>query len=112
MTAVVVMPPRLSSAELDELAFAARCLGGGGFAARLAERLGRSVEMISRNLPPSLRRLGGRAAERALRAALAVALKTIDHGAPAKAARGSPGLETGTQLVIDSSCVLVSTIVE
>ena len=89
MTAVVVMASRLSSAELDELAFAARCLDGGGFAARLAERLGRSVEAIGRNLPQSLRRLGGRAAERALRAALAVALKTIDHDAPAKAARGA-----------------------
>jgi hypothetical protein len=86
LTSVVVMPARLSSAELDELAFAARCLGGGGFAASLAERLGRSVEMIGRNLPSSLRRLGGQAAERALRAALAVALKTIDHDAPAKSA--------------------------
>ncbi len=89
MTAVLVIPSRLSSAELDELAFAARCLDGGGFAARLAERLGRSVETIGRNLPASLRRLGGRAAERALRAAFVVALKTIDHGAPAKAARGA-----------------------
>jgi hypothetical protein len=34
----------MSSAELDELAFAARCLEGGGFTARLAERLGRGVE--------------------------------------------------------------------
>ena len=57
MTAVVVMPSRLSSAELDELAFAARCLDGGGFAARLADRLGRSVEAFGRSLPPSLRRL-------------------------------------------------------
>jgi hypothetical protein len=89
VTDVVVMPSRLSSAELDELAFAARCLDGGGFAARLAERFGRSVEALGRNLPASLRRLGGRAAERALRAALAVALKTIDHGAPAQAARGA-----------------------
>jgi hypothetical protein len=89
LTAVVAMPSRLSSAELDELAFAARCLDSGGFAARLAERLGRSVESIGRNLPQSLRNLGGRAAERALRAALAVALRTIDHDAPAKAARGA-----------------------
>jgi len=89
VTALVVMPSRLSNAELEELAFAVNCLGGGGFAARLAERLGRGVESLGRNLPQSLRRLGGRAAERALRAALAVALKTIDHGAPAKAARGA-----------------------
>jgi len=34
-----------------KLAFAAHCLDGGGFAARLAERLGRSVETIGRNLP-------------------------------------------------------------
>ena len=87
MTAIVVMPSRLSSAELDELAFAGRCLDGGGFVARLAERLGRSVESIGRGLPQSLRRLGVRAAEHALSAALAVALRTIDHAAPAKAAR-------------------------
>lgn len=89
MTAVVVMPSRLSTAELDELALAVRCLDGGGFAASLAERLGRNIEALGRSLPPSLRRLGGRAAERALRAALAVALRTIDHDAPAKAARGA-----------------------
>jgi len=89
LTAVVVMPSRMSSAELDELAFAARCLEGGGLAARLAERLGRSVESIGGALPASLRRLVGGAAERALRAALAVALKTIDPVTPAKAARGA-----------------------
>jgi hypothetical protein len=89
VTAIVVMPQRLSSAELDELAFAARCLEGGGFTSRLAERLGRSAAALGRSLPASLRRLGARAAERALEGALAVALKTIDHGAPAKAARGA-----------------------
>ena len=89
MTSIVVMPQRLSSAELDELAFAARCLEGGGFAARLADRLGRNVEALGRGLPASLRRLGGRAAERALKTALTVALRTIDHAAPAKAARGA-----------------------
>ena len=88
MTLLVAMPPRLSSVELAELAFAVRCLEGGGFAARLADRLGRRVEAIGRSLPESLRRLGGRAAERALSGALAVALKTIDHGAPPRAARG------------------------
>ncbi len=112
MTAPVVMPSRLSSAELDELAFAARCLDGGGFAARLAERLGRSVESIGRNLPQSLRRLGGRAAERALRAALAVALRSIDHGAPAKAARGAHRAAAAASGAIGGAFGLFATAVE
>jgi len=112
LTAVVVMPSRLLSAELDELAFAARCLDGGGFAARLAERLGRSVESIGRNLPQSVRRLGGRAAERALRAALAVALRTIDHGAPAKAARGAHSAAAAASGAIGGAFGLFATAVE
>jgi len=77
----------MSSEELAELALAARCLSGSGFVAALADRLGRGVEAIGRSLPGALRRLGVQAAERALTAALAVALKSIDHDAPAKAAR-------------------------
>jgi len=87
MADVVVMPSRMSSEELAELALAARCLSGSGFVAALADRLGRGVEAIGRSLPGALRRLGVQAAERALTAALAVALKSIDHDAPAKAAR-------------------------
>ena len=112
MTALVVMPPQLSSAELDELAFAARCLDGGGFAARLAERLGRSVETIGRSLPQSLRRLGGRAADRALRAALAVALRTIDHRAPANAARGAHKAAAAASGAIGGAFGLFATAVE
>ena len=112
MAAVVVMPSRLSSVELDELAFAARCLDGGGFAARLAERFGRSVEAIGRNLPQSLRRLAGRAAERALRAALAVALRTIDHAAPAKAARGAHKAATAASGAIGGAFGPLATAVE
>jgi hypothetical protein len=112
VTAVVVMPSRMSSAELDELAFAARCLEGGGFAARLADRLGRSVESIGRNLPASLRRLAGRAAERALRAALAVALRTIDHSAPARAARGAHKAAAAASGAIGGAFGLFATAVE
>jgi hypothetical protein len=112
LAAVVVMPSRLSSVELDELAFAARCLDGGGFAARLAERFGRSVEAIGRNLPQSLRRLAGRAAERALRAALAVALRTIDHAAPAKAARGAHKAATAASGAIGGAFGPLATAVE
>ena len=106
------MPPRLSSVELDELAFAARCLEGGGFAARIAERLGRGVESIGRNLPAPLRRLGARAAERALSAALAVALKTIDHAAPAQSARGAHKVAAAVSGAIGGAFGLVATAVE
>jgi hypothetical protein len=106
------MPSGLSSAELDELAFAARCLEGGGLAVRLAERFGRGVASIGRNLPLSLRRLGGRAAERALRAVLAVALKTIDHSAPAKAARGAHKAAAAASGAIGGAFGPVATAVE
>ncbi len=112
VSAIVVMPSRLSSAELDELAYAARCLEGRGFAARLADRFGRSVEVLGRSLPPALRRLGGRAAERALRAALAVALKTIDHGAPAKAARGAHKAAAAASGALGGAFGLFATAVE
>ena len=89
MSDIVVMPSRLSNQELADLAFAAQCLEGGGFGARLIDRLGRNVEALSRSLPSSLRRLSVRVAERALAAAFAVAIRTIDHGAPATPARGA-----------------------
>jgi hypothetical protein len=89
MTAVEVLPPGLSSAELEELRFAARCLEGRSFASRAAAALGRQVEAFGRSLPGSVRRLAGRLAEGALRTALRAALRTIDTEAAPRAARGA-----------------------
>jgi hypothetical protein len=88
VTTVAVMPPLLSPEELGELEYAARCLEGGGFAARATRLLGRQVEAIERALPAPARKTIARVAESALKLALRFALRTIDHKSPAKAAKG------------------------
>jgi hypothetical protein len=85
----VFMPAFLSSEELGELQFAARCLDGDSFASRLTGALGRRVEALGRALPPLARQTIARAAESALKAALRLALRTIDNKSPAKAAKGA-----------------------
>jgi len=85
----VLAPALLSSEELGELQFAARCLDGHGFAARLTALLGRQVEALGRALPSPARRQIARAAERALKAALRLAVRTIDENKPAKASKGA-----------------------
>lgn len=85
---VAVMPALLSPEEIDQLEFAVRCLEGGGFAARATRLIGRQVEGLSRALPAPARKAVAGAAERALRAALRFALRTIDEKSPAKAANG------------------------
>ena len=85
----VLAPALLSSEELGDLQFAARCLDGRGFAARLTAALGRQVEALGRALPSPARRSIARAAERALKAALRLAVRTIDENKPAKAAKGA-----------------------
>jgi len=85
---VEVMPDRLSEAETEQLRQAVRALEGGGFASRLANLLGRQVEAAGRALPAPARALIERATEFALRAALRVALRTIDAKRRPRAARG------------------------
>jgi hypothetical protein len=85
---VAVMPEVMTPEELAELEFAARCLEGGGFAARATALLGRQVEALGRALPAPARRAVARAAEAALRVALRFALRTIDEKSPAEAAEG------------------------
>ncbi len=84
-----LMPALLSSEELGELQFAARCLEGDSFASRATNLLRRQVEALGRALPSPARKAVARAAERALRIALRFALRTIDERSPAKAARGA-----------------------
>ncbi len=67
LTAIEVLPPGLlSSAELEELRFAARCLEGRSFASRAAAVLGRQVEAFASlaariGAPPRRTRRRGRA---------------------------------------------------
>jgi len=86
---IAVMPAALSSEELGELAFPARCLDGDSFASRLADLLGRQVEALGRALPSPARQAIARAAEASLKIALRLALRTIDKTSPAKAAKGA-----------------------
>jgi hypothetical protein len=113
MTAIEVLPPGLlSSAELEELRFAARCLEGRSFASRAAALLGRQVEAFGRSLPGSLRRLAGRLAESALRTALRAALRTIDTEASPKAARGAHKAAAAASGAIGGAFGLASTAIE
>ena len=87
MTSLEVMPERLSAAETEQLRAAVHVLEGGGFSSRLAGLLGRQVESFGRALPSPARKLITHATEGALRAALRVAIGTIDAKAPPNAAR-------------------------
>jgi len=83
-----VMPKVLSDEELAELRGAVSALEGATFASRLTNLLGKQVEMVGRSLPAPARDIIVRASESALRAALRIAVRTIDSGSPPKAARG------------------------
>lgn len=74
----------LTEADLNELRAAVRALEGDTFATRLADLIGRQVQAAGRALPSPARKLIAKASESALRAALKVAVKTIDHKGPAK----------------------------
>jgi hypothetical protein len=112
MTAIDILPPSLSSAELEELRFAARCLEGRSFASRAAALLGRQVEAFGRSLPGSVRRLAGRLAEGALRTALRAALRTIDPEAAPKAARSAHRAAAAVSGAIGGAFGLASTAIE
>ena len=84
-----VMPERLSEAETDQLRVAIRRLEGDGFASRATNLFGRQIEAAGRALPLPARQIVARAAERALRAALRVAIGTIDAKSRPRAARGA-----------------------
>jgi hypothetical protein len=79
-----VVTDTLSEADLEQLRAAVRALEGDSFATRLADLIGRQIQAAGRALPSPARKLIAKASESALRAALKVAVKTIDHKAPAK----------------------------
>ena len=82
---VEVMPEVMSREELVDLAEAVRLLESRGFASRLAGMLGSQVEAIGRVLPSSARGVVVHATESALRAALRVAVASLDPRSRGKA---------------------------
>ena len=86
MATIEYMPARLTPKETDDLRQAVACLEGASFAQRLTDAVGRPVGILSRAMPPSARRVIAHVSETALRAALRLALRTLDLSGPAKPA--------------------------
>jgi hypothetical protein len=86
MSTIEVMPARLTRQETADLARAIACLEGASFAQRLADVIGRRVELLSGAMPQTVRRAVAHASGAALRGALRVALRTLDVQASAKPA--------------------------
>ena len=78
MSTIEVMPARLTPEETEDLRRAIACLEGATFAQRLTDAIGRPIGALSRSLPLPARRIVIHASESALRAALKLALRTID----------------------------------
>ncbi len=86
MSAIEVMPARLTREETEDLRRAIACLEGTSIAQRLTDTIGRPIGMLSRNAPEAARRIVASASEAALRAALKLALRTIDRKRAANSA--------------------------
>jgi EcsC protein family len=82
---VTMMPPRLSRQDSADLAQAVRLLEGEGFASRLTRLLGGQVRAIGRALPSPARNAIAFATESALKAALQVALRSLNATTQGKA---------------------------
>ncbi len=78
MSTIEVMPARLTGEETQDLRRAIACLEGASFAQRLTDTIGRPIGALSRGVPLPARRFVIHASESALRAALKLALRTID----------------------------------
>jgi EcsC protein family len=78
MSTIEVMPARLTREETQDLRRAIACLEGASFAQRLTDAIGRPIGALSRSVPLPARRFIIHASESALRAALKLALRTID----------------------------------
>jgi len=79
------MTTQLAEEDLQALGAAVRALEGESFASRLANLVGRQVQAAGRAMPSAARKMVAAASERALTAALRLAIKTIDHKAPPRA---------------------------
>jgi EcsC protein family len=78
MATIEYMPARLTPKETEDLRQAVACLEGASFAQRLTDSVGRPVELLSRAIPQSARRVITHASEVALRGAFKFALRTLD----------------------------------
>ena len=96
MSTVELMPARLSREETEDLKRAIACLEGSTFAQRLTDTIGRPVGALTRGLPVSARRFVALASERALRGALALALRTINPRRPGKSSDRAHKLAAAT----------------
>jgi hypothetical protein len=81
---MTLMPPRMTRAELAELAGAVRALEGETFAMRLMRVFGGQMRAIGRTLPASARKTIALATDTALKAALRVALRSLKATAGSK----------------------------
>ncbi len=83
-----IVTESLSERDIAALRIAVRALEGESFASRLANLVGRQVQAAGRALPSAARKIIASATETALKAALRVAIRTIDNKAPAKPQAG------------------------
>jgi EcsC family protein len=83
-----IVTEQLGEDDLRALRAAVRALEGESFASRLTNVVGRQVQAAGRALPSAARKVIASASETALKAALRVAVKTIDQKAPAKPQAG------------------------
>ena len=82
---VEVMPARLTSEDLSDLAEAVRLLESNSLASRLTRLFGRQIETLGRVLPAPARKVVALATESALKVALRVALRSLGDKPPGKA---------------------------
>jgi hypothetical protein len=76
----VLYGPQLSGADLEALRAAVAALERQSFAGRIARVAGRQMGLATRPLPPQFREMATQAAEKALSAALNVALSSLEGG--------------------------------
>ena len=112
MSTVELMPARLSREETEDLKRAIACVEGSTFAQRLTDTIGRPVGALTRGLPVSARKFVALASERALRGALALALRTINPRRPGKSSDRAHKLAAATSGALGGAFGLVALPVE
>jgi hypothetical protein len=85
MSDVAMMPPKLSSDELDDLRTAVRLLEGDSFATRLTRLIGGQARALGQALPAAAKKAVALATDAALKTALRVALRSLGKTSSAKA---------------------------
>jgi len=112
MTDVEVVTARLTREETEDLKRAIACLEGKSFAQRLTDSIGRPIGALGRNAPAAARQVVARASEAALRGALKLALRTIDHKRAPKSAGRAHALAAATSGAVGGAFGLAALPVE